>query len=212
MTELAELERRIVAALGRIDAGMDRWQSLHRAPDPAPVPDPVLAEAELAVPEAPAADDHVVQPSADAADLTTELAADLTADLGAARDEIARLEAALEAERRSNTQLTDRVRSLKQRESRTEAGLEARIEQLTKQLDVQGLELHRLRKGTIQLREALRVLREASEAGTIDAAMINKALLAELEALRAARSSETVELEEIISELTTLIGKEAADA
>ena len=212
MTELAELERRIVAALGRIDAGMDRWQSLHRAPDPAPVPDPVqdtvLAEAELAVPEAPAVDDHVVQPSADAA----ELAADLTADLGAARDEIARLEAALEAERRSNTQLTDRVRSLKQRESRTEAGLEARIEQLTKQLDVQGLELHRLRKGTIQLREALRVLREASEAGTIDAAMINKALLAELEALRAARSSETVELEEIISELTTLIGKEAADA
>ena len=208
MTELAELERRIVAALGRIDAGMDRWQSLHRAPDPVPVPDPVqdtvLAEAEVAVPEAPAADDHVVQPSADAADLT--------ADLGAARDEIARLEAALEAERRSNTQLTDRVRSLKQRESRTEAGLEARIEQLTKQLDVQGLELHRLRKGTIQLREALRVLREASEAGTIDAAMINKALLAELEALRAARSSETVELEEIISELTTLIGKEAADA
>lgn len=191
MTELAELERRIVAALGRINAGLDRWQSLRPVSEDA-------TEAEIGA--------DTDAPDTDAAD------AALAAELAAARDTIARLEAELEGERRSVTQLTDRVRSLKQRESRTEAGLEARIEQLTKQLDVQGLELHRLRKGTIQLREALRVLREASEVGTIDAAMINKAMMAELEALRAARSSETVELDEIIAELTTLIGKEAEDA
>ncbi|WP_151718486.1 hypothetical protein [Gemmobacter serpentinus] len=193
MTELAELERRIVAALGRIDAGLDRWQDLRRQAAAVPAAAEAVPEEEV---------------GADAEAFDTGLAV----DLAAAQATIARLEGELEAERRSNTQLTDRVRSLKQRESRNEAGLEARIEQLTKQLDVQGLELHRLRKGTIQLREALRVLREASEAGTIDAAMINKALLAELEALRAARSSETVELEEIIAELTTLIGKEAEDA
>ncbi len=106
----------------------------------------------------------------------------------------------------------DRIRTLKTREQRQEAALQARIEKLTKQLDVQGLELNRLRKSMIQLREAMRVLREGAEGRTVDAAMINKALLAELEGLRAARSSETIELEEIIAELAALIGEESADA
>ncbi|MBL8563640.1 MAG: hypothetical protein JNN06_15320 [Gemmobacter sp.] len=122
------------------------------------------------------------------------------------------LRAELAAEKAQVAALSDRIRTLKGRESRNEAALQARIDQLTKQLDVQGLELHRLRKSMIQLREALRVLREGSDGACVDAAMINKAMLAELEGLRAARSSETVELEEIIAELAALTGEEKADA
>jgi len=196
MTELAELERRIVSALSRIGAGLDRLQE-QAAQATAPE---ATAEVAAAPPvEAPDTETLPVESREDAA-------------AGAAAAEIASLTAALEVERATVQQLTERVRALKAREGRHEAQAEARIQQLTKQLDVQGLELHRLRKGTIQLREALRVLREGQEAGTVDSAMINKAMMAELEALRAARSSETAELDEIIAELVLLVGEEKADA
>lgn len=196
MTELAELERRIVSALSRIGAGLDRLQE-QAAQAAAPE---VTTEVAAAPPvEAPDTETQPVESREDAA-------------AGAAAAEIASLTAALEVERATVQQLTERVRALKAREGRHEAQAEARIQQLTKQLDVQGLELHRLRKGTIQLREALRVLREGQEAGTVDSAMINKAMMAELEALRAARSSETAELDEIIAELVLLVGEEKADA
>ncbi|WP_149142325.1 hypothetical protein [Gemmobacter caeruleus] len=196
MTELAELERRIVSALSRIGAGLDRLQE-QAAQATAPE---VTAEVAAAPPvEAPDTETQPAESREDAA-------------AGAAAAEIASLTAALEVERATVQQLTERVRALKAREGRHEAQAEARIQQLTKQLDVQGLELHRLRKGTIQLREALRVLREGQEAGTVDSAMINKAMMAELEALRAARSSETAELDEIIAELVLLVGEEKADA
>lgn len=196
MTELAELERRIVSALSRIGAGLDRLQE---------------QAARATAPEVTT--EVVAAPPVEALDTETQpVESREDAAAGAAAAEIASLTAALEVERATVQQLTERVRALKAREGRHEAQAEARIQQLTKQLDVQGLELHRLRKGTIQLREALRVLREGQEAGTVDSAMINKAMMAELEALRAARSSETAELDEIIAELVLLVGEEKADA
>lgn len=215
MTDLAELERRIIAALARVDAGLDRLQQapvVAQAADEAGSPDPWgAAEA----PEGPAAE-MVSEgaPVAEPAAVTEPIAAaGVVAEPPQADPaEIDTLRTALLAERAQVVALTDRIRTLKTRESRSEANLQSRIEQLTKQLDVQGLELHRLRKSMIQLREALRVLREGADGTCVDAAMINKAMLAELEGLRAARSSETVELEEIIAELAALTGEEKADA
>lgn len=167
MSDLAELERRITAALARIGAGLDALS---------------VAGAEVREAEA----------------------ADAVAGAGDQAAEIAALQAALEAERATNAQLGERLRAVKERDGEEGAKLQARLEQLTRQLDVQGLELQRMRKSTIQLRESLRQLREQKQ-GEVEAHLLNKAMLAELEALRAARSSEVAELDEILAELTPIL-------
>ncbi len=216
MTDLAELERRITDALARVDAGLDRLLTAQGAAEAVAAPE-VSVEAEASVTEpAEASIEGAIEgaPAAETQQGDAEAEGDAVAlDTGAdSQAELAELRAALAAERANSAAMMERIRTLKTREQRQEAALQARIEKLTKQLDVQGLELNRLRKSMIQLREAMRVLREGAEGRTVDAAMINKALLAELEGLRAARSSETIELEEIIAELAALIGEESADA
>lgn len=121
--------------------------------------------------------------------------------------EVARLTAALEAERSANAQLNERVRAIRERQETTVAALERRIEQMTRQLDAQGIELSRMKKANIGLRESLRSLRTAQEDGVGDAHLINKSMLAELEALRATRTAEMAELSEILDELAPLIGE-----
>lgn len=153
MSELAELERRISAALTRIGAGLDRL------------------------------------PSADAP-------VDQAAALAAAQDRIAALEAALAAAADAAPDLAPA--------GADSAALIARIDELTRQIDVQGLEMQRLRQTTIQLRETLRQMREQAQIG-VEPHLINKALLAEIEALRAARSSEIAELDAILAELAPLL-------
>ncbi|MEZ5756239.1 MAG: hypothetical protein R3D90_16290 [Paracoccaceae bacterium] len=83
---------------------------------------------------------------------------------------------------------------------------------MTAQLDVQGLEMHRMRKTVVQLRENLRGLRRAQAANLADPEQINRAMMAELEAVRVTRLSEVAEMDEILSELTPLIKEERADA
>jgi hypothetical protein len=51
------------------------------------------------------------------------------------------------------------------------------------------------------LREQLRVLREAQAAGSTEPHLLNKAMLAELDALRATRLSEMAELDELSAAL-----------
>ncbi|MCL4189939.1 MAG: hypothetical protein KJZ85_20260 [Rhodobacteraceae bacterium] len=125
--------------------------------------------------------------------------------------ETGQLREALEAERSANAQLTERVRAIKERQESVVAGLERRLARQTELLDVQGLELQRLKKSVIQLREANRVLREAQEAGLADPAAINRSLQAEVEGLRATRAAEIAELDEILAELRPLVG-EGGDA
>lgn len=121
-------------------------------------------------------------------------------------DDVAGLAAALEAERSANAQLNERVRAIRERQETTVATLERRIEQMTRQLDTQGIELSRMKKANIGLRESLRGLRGAQEGGITDAHLINKSMLAELEALRASRTAEMAEMAEILDELAPLIG------
>jgi predicted RNase H-like nuclease (RuvC/YqgF family) len=131
---------------------------------------------------------------------------------GASQPASGALHEALEAERATNAQLAERLKALRARETRGEIpALEAKIAELTRQLDEQGLELHRMRKATIQLREALRAITEQTD-GAADGSVINKAMLAELEALRAERSSEAQEMAELLAELMPIIEGEKADA
>ncbi|MEF3047601.1 hypothetical protein [Pseudotabrizicola sp. L79] len=172
MDNIAELERRITAALMRIDRGID---ALSRPP--------VVADG---------------APVATLAD-------------GEAEAEIARLNEALDDERVVSAQLQERLRALKDKETALTQPLEAEVDRLTKQLDVQGLEMQRLKKTVVLLREQLRAMTDAMAEDRVEPHLINKAMLAELEALRALRSAETVELDEIISALDPLAAPAAKE-
>ena len=116
------------------------------------------------------------------------------------------LQETLQAERDANAQLTERLRALKDRDGEQVADYQGKIERLTAQLDAQGLDLQRMRKNVVHLRETLRGLRESQSQGLAEPHLLNKAMLSELEALRATRASETTELDEILAELKPLIG------
>lgn len=160
MQDLAELERRINAALQRIGAGVEG----------------------LSAPVAPAVD-------------TTELD---------------RLKAELAAERARNAALRQELAAPKPA-AKPASELEARVEQLTRQIDVQGLEMQRMRKNVVQLRESLRALRRSASEKLADPEMINRAMLAELESIRVTRFAEMAELDEIIAELDPLIAPQSPE-
>lgn len=122
---------------------------------------------------------------------------------------IGNLREALEKERAANAQLSERVHQVKQRQETTIAQLERRLARLTEQLDLQSLEMLRLKKANARLIEANTALREAQIEGFPDATLINKSISAELEALQAERRAEMAEMEEILAELKPLLAAEA---
>jgi predicted nucleic acid-binding Zn-ribbon protein len=159
MQEIAELEKRITAALERIGKGVDR-----------------LAQAPRSAPSASG--------GADAA-----------------------LRAQLEDEKALNTQLQEKLRAAKERESKGD--LQEKIDRLTQQLDVQGLELQRMRRTAAGLRDQLAALRAAQAEGVAEPQLINKAMAAELDALRAERLTEVAQIDEILAALDPHIAEAA---
>lgn len=171
MDNIAELERRIAAALMRIGDGVE---ALSMRP----------AEAEAAGPVATLAD-------------------------GVAEAEIARLNEALDEERMRVSQLNERLRAVQRAPVADKTPeLEAEIERLSRLLDVQGLEMQRLKKTVVGLREQLRLMTEAQAEGRVEPHLINKAMLSELEALRALRAAEAAELDELIAALDPLAARQ----
>ena len=167
MDNIAELERRIAAALMRIGDGVEALS---------------VREPEDAGPVAMLAD-------------------------GVAEAEIARLNEALDEERMLSAQLNERLRAVRREPvADKQPELEAEIERLSRLLDVQGLEMQRLKKTVVGLREQLRLMSEAQAEGRIEPHLINKAMLTELEALRALRAAEAAELDELIAALDPLAG------
>ena len=126
--------------------------------------------------------------------------------------ELTGLQAALEEERMAHAQLAERLKMLRDQDAKAQAALTAEVTTLTRQLDAQGLDVQRLSGTVSQLREELRRLREAAEQGMADPQLINRAMLAELEALRATRAAETTEMAEIIAALTPILDAEEARA
>lgn len=116
------------------------------------------------------------------------------------------LQDALLTEQTANAQLTERLRVVKEREASQAAEAAEKVDRLTRALDAQGLELQRMKKTVIQLRESLRALREAQTEAVADPHLVNQAMQTELEALRATRLTEMAQMEEILAELHPLIG------
>ena len=161
MADLAQVERRLAAALERIARRVERGGAPGRAGDP---------EAEAT---------------------------------------IASLRAQLEKERAANAQLSERVAQIKGRQETQVAQLERRLARLTEQLDLQSLEMLRLKKANARLIEANAGLRQAQAEAFPDATLVNKSISAELEALQAERRAEMAEMEEILAELRPLVAAPA---
>ncbi len=118
---------------------------------------------------------------------------------------------ALEDERTANAQLRERVYALKTKADEELASLRTQVEDTGGRIAALDLELQRLRKANQELTDACAALREANQEGVGEPHLINTAMLAELEGLRAARASDIAEADAILAALEPLV-KEAADA
>ncbi|WP_227267886.1 hypothetical protein [Roseobacter weihaiensis] len=112
---------------------------------------------------------------------------------------------ALEEEKEVNAQLSERVRVLGERQEQAVAAMEAKTQAATERLTALDTELQQLRKANGMLTEACEALREANAAGVGEPHLINQSMMAELESIRAMRSAEMAEAQEIITALTPLL-------
>lgn len=182
MSELAEYERRITDALERIGRGAD-----------------VLIAQRAALAETPAPPGAEPETAAETAAAVAEPAPE--------SPEMADLRERLAAERAANAQLTERVRAIREKQETTLSALERRLVQATRALDVAQGEASRLKRANADLAEANRMLVDTG--GRAEAHLINRAMQAELEAMRAARAWEASELAEIIGGLEPLVAAHA---
>ncbi|WP_209424485.1 hypothetical protein [Pararhodobacter sp. SW119] len=125
---------------------------------------------------------------------------------------IAQLRSALEKERATNVQLSERLAASRQRQDGQVGQLERRLARLTEQLDLQSLEMLRLKKANTRLMEAHAALREAYVENFPDHQLINRSISADLEALQAERRAEMAEMEEILSELKPFVAADGRTA
>ncbi len=114
------------------------------------------------------------------------------------------LRAQLEEEKTANAQLEERLRAQKEKLAAAEAAA-AQMGETKAKVNALDLELQRLRQANQQLREANAALREANEAGVAEPHLINKSMLAELEALRATRAADMAEADAILSALAPVL-------
>lgn len=132
--------------------------------------------------------------------------------LGAAAPEGAGADtlAQLEEERTANAQLQERVRGLRTKSEAEIATLRSLLEEGDARMGQLDIELQRVRRANAQLSDACAALRDANAEGVGDAHLINKAMLAELEALRAARAADVAEASVILASLQPLVDAAAA--
>jgi DNA repair exonuclease SbcCD ATPase subunit len=125
--------------------------------------------------------------------------------------EIARLKQELEEERLAAEQLRERVKALRTRREQAEAQLEEQKSASESQAKAFDATLQSLRAANDQLRENNAKLREAAQSGVVEPHLINKAMMAELEGLRAARSADRAEADALLKDLDAALEAAAGD-
>lgn len=163
MTEIAELQARITAALDRLETGLGGL---------------------AATPSGPVVD----------------------------AAEVARLTEALEAERTANAQLEERVRTIKAKQDGTVEVLAGEVDRLRALLATEEATVARLVRVNAELRANNTALREAIARGVAEPHLVNKSMMAELEALRTAQEADRAELDAVLGELNAMVAAAAHDA
>ncbi len=134
-------------------------------------------------------------------------------------EELARLKEALDEEKLANAQLEERVRKLHEthrqdleaaKDAAAQAQTPAPAAAPTVDVAALDLEMQRLRKSNEMLRATNEELRNALAENVGEPHLINKAMLAELEGLRAARAVEAAETQAILASLAPLLDAAAA--
>lgn len=134
------------------------------------------------------------------------------AKLDAASARIAELEQSLSDEKLANAQLEERMKAVRERADRHASAMDIQAyeqQQATAKLDA---DLQRLRRAAEDLRASNLSLREALEAGLSEPHLINKAMLTELETLRATRSVEIAQADAVLASLEPLVKRAAQEA
>lgn len=119
--------------------------------------------------------------------------------------ELTTLQEALEEERTANAQLEERVRAIRRKQERLVGSLRNEVEELREQVAGRTADTQRLETVNAQLRSNNQALRQANESGLGDSDLINSAMAAELDSLRASRGADRTELDTILSELKPLV-------
>lgn len=126
-------------------------------------------------------------------------------------DAMAELQQKLEDEQTANAQLEERLKRMKDKVEAAEATAEEAARLGREGLGKLDADLQSLRRANQQLRDNNKALREANEAGVAEPHLINKAMLSELEGLRAARAADRAETEAVLAELTRVANAAAAE-
>ncbi len=111
----------------------------------------------------------------------------------------------LDEERTVNAQLEERVRALKERQDSKLSALDKSVTSHRSQLGEMDREMQRLQQVNAELRAVAKDMREAMMDGVSEPDLINRAILAELEALRAAQSADRAELEVVMAQIAPLL-------
>ena len=119
--------------------------------------------------------------------------------------ENAALKQKLEDEQTANAQLAERVKALADRQDQVAGPMEAKVEAQAKQIAELGDELEKLRAANADLTDIATKLRDAASTGAADAELINRAVMAELDAVKAARSADAAELGTLLAQLKPIV-------
>lgn len=112
---------------------------------------------------------------------------------------------ALEDERQANAQLTERVKSLKESHQNDLAALREQMDFNDDRMTQLDMDVQRLRQANEQLSAACEQLRLANAEGLADPKLIDTAVIAELESLRATRAIEMAEIDAVLTALAPLV-------
>lgn len=121
------------------------------------------------------------------------------------------LAADLQAERDANAQLEERVRGIKEKQETMVAALQNEVATLRRALSEADADLQQLRAVNAELRGSNAALRQANADALPDGTLVNQALAAEVEALRALESQNRAEIDRALSVLEPML-EEAANA
>ncbi|MFZ5961570.1 hypothetical protein ACOXXX_01335 [Thalassococcus sp. BH17M4-6] len=125
-------------------------------------------------------------------------------------EELARLREALEDERLANAQLEERVKAIRQKQEGEVTDLRAQVAGQGENIARLDTELQRLRRANDMLAATNQEMRSALEENVGEPHLINKAMLAELEGLRAARAADAAENRVVLDTLEPLLAQAAS--
>ncbi|CUJ96475.1 chromosome segregation protein [Ruegeria denitrificans] len=206
----AQLEERLKSLKERHEQEVDAMRADMESLRTAPVDDPEKAALREQLTEATARLASVEAARAELADAKAAL--ESQDELDALKSENAELKIALEAAQEIEAE-NGRLRS--------ELADSERVAELSSELDMLRAErashgaamsrldddLQRMRKANEQLRQSVDELRAATEGGVPDAALLNRATVAELEATRAAQATDAAEAHAVLARLEPLLSK-----